>query len=88
MNNTSSSTNAFQRAMASPAVQRLRALEQTRIQRARANGQRLVRTLKHADESAKTLLKETAVQDATQAIDDIVAALDVVAEALRDQPKE
>jgi hypothetical protein len=57
--------------MSSPGTKRLRSLENTRVHRFRTAGQRLVQTLKHADEAAREIVKTTVADDLT----DLAAAL-------------
>lgn len=55
-------TSTFQKAMASPTAKKLRALEQARVARIKANHtarrERLVQTLQHVDLAIKTELKD------------------------------
>ena len=78
-------TTAFQRIWNSPATQRLRALEQTRIQRSRDAGKRLVHTVKHADKTAREFVQETSDNDVRAAKEDIAALLVIVQDALKDE---
>jgi hypothetical protein len=57
--------------MNSPLVKRLRALEQNRSTRYRQASQRVVQTLKHADEAAKSLLLQD-LSDVTAAVVDVL----------------
>ena len=56
-------TSTFQKAMASPAVKKLRALEQQRVARASAKHtarrERFMQTLQHVDTAIKTELKDS-----------------------------
>lgn len=55
-------SSTFQKAMASPTVKKLRALEQQRVARIKANHvlrrERLMQTLQHVDTAVKTELKD------------------------------
>ena len=70
MKNTTTTTT-FQKAMNSPTVKRLRALEQTRSERYRQARQRVVQTFKHADEAAKGLLVQD-LNDLTGVVIDVL----------------
>lgn len=57
--------------MNSPIVKRLRSLEQNRNTRYRQASQRVVQTIKHADEAAKELLLQD-LSDVTSAVIDVL----------------
>lgn len=64
-------TTPFRKTLTSPALKRLRTLEQSRNGRYRQASQRVVQTLKHADQAAKELLLQD-VSDVAAAVVDIL----------------